>query len=675
MIRLRLIFGGVALLLAVPVALLVRHALDNVEADREARHEALAERLFDEMERELTVWLRQEEDRPYDHYRFLYFPAGAAEPLRSPLADGPDAPFVLAHFQIEPEGAVSSPLWPVDPDRAAEALGWRMAPGQEIRRDEILALLTDLVLRRAPPGTSADGSAAERVASGQGKGAPAVEDGVAGEGSGADLLSRRQLALARLRDVPAEDLLSRLNRGQQSRQGRTTKVQQSQVANVLDFTQAPALPEGLDDAEAFTGESAAGLVEVSLEPMVGRGLAGSGVLLYRTVVIGDRAYRQGMVIDGPSLVDWLQAQVLAPGLAERSAASRLGAESYGGLDSFDRRRPTEPAPGGVEVGWSAGTQGGPAEPVGEGLEEAVQTASAPSAGIPFGSERIAFRHRFAEPFSSVEARLEMDPLPTLPAALYIHFLAGLLGLVGTVGLLALYRTVAVRLAFAERRSNFVSAVTHELKTPLTAIRMYGEMLRDGVVPEEGRRHDYYRILTAEAERLTRLIDNVLELSRLEKQTHDFDLRCGDPREVLAEVAEILTPHAEEEGFELRIEDNGPANARFDRDALAQVVFNLVDNAIKYAGSAVDRTVLLSSIAGEGRVRLTVADRGPGIGREHLKMVFEPFYRGENELTRRAQGTGIGLSLVQGLVSQMGGTVRGRNRDGGGFEVTLELPAA
>jgi signal transduction histidine kinase len=231
------------------------------------------------------------------------------------------------------------------------------------------------------------------------------------------------------------------------------------------------------------------------------------------------------------------------------------------------------------------------------------------------------------------------------------------------------------MAFAERRNNFASAVTHELKTPLTAIRMYGEMLRDGLVADDVHRQDYYRILTAEAERLTRLIHNVLELSRLEKQTRRFDLRAGDPREALAAVAEVLGPHAEQKGFVLELDDDGPAEAIYDRDALAQVLFNLVDNAVKYAEGAEDRRVELRCTNGDDRVRLSVADRGPGVARKHLRMVFEPFYRGEDELTRRTKGTGIGLSLVQGLVEQMGGTVRGRNRDGGGFEVTLDLPAA
>lgn len=630
--RLRLAFATITLLLLVPVGLLVRHALDNLETERLGREQAVAERVFDEMERELTSWLRLEEDRPFGHYRYLFIPEGPAEPHpdRSPLADGPDVPFVLAHFQVDPDGTVSSPLWPVDADRAASALGWRMDALQETRRDEILGLLTDLVLRRTPPGS----------------GARARAKGDDGGGSS---------------DLDDPNLLSRLNRGLQSRQGRTTRVEQSQALNVLDFTQKSAkkrppspledpssIPEGEDEPPPDLFR----FVSVSLEPMVGRHLEGNGLLLYRTVVIEDRAYRQGMVIDGPALVDWLGKQVLAPPplAAKRDFTTLYRTASSSVSDPAESMRPE-----GAEVSW---------------WSEAEDMALDPRVG-----EGGPFRHRFAEPFGSVAAEVRLDPLPRLPATLYIYSLAALLGLTATLGFYALYRTVAVEMAFAERRNNFASAVTHELKTPLTAIRMYGEMLRDGLVADDDHRQDYYRILTAEAERLTRLIHNVLELSRLEKQTRRFELRSGDPRDALAAVAEVLGPHAEQKGFVLELDDDGPAEAIFDRDALAQVLFNLVDNAVKYAEGAEDRRVELRCSGLGDRVRLSVADRGPGVARKHLRTIFEPFYRGEDELTRRTKGTGIGLSLVQGLVEQMGGTVRGRNRDGGGFEVIIDLPAA
>jgi len=235
--------------------------------------------------------------------------------------------------------------------------------------------------------------------------------------------------------------------------------------------------------------------------------------------------------------------------------------------------------------------------------------------------------------------------------------------------------VAVAVAFAERRSDFVAAVSHELKTPLTAIRMYGEMLRDGIVPSDAKRQEYYRHITAESERLSRLINNVLEFARLEKGTRDVALTTGAVEPVVREAVELVRPHVEAEGFALRLESDGALPpVRFERDALLQVLFNLIDNAVKYTGDGAKRIGLRLARDGDA-VRIVVRDHGPGVPARHLAYVFEPFYRGEHELTRRSKGTGLGLALVRGLVERMGGRVRGRNDPDGGFEVTIALAGA
>jgi signal transduction histidine kinase len=275
----------------------------------------------------------------------------------------------------------------------------------------------------------------------------------------------------------------------------------------------------------------------------------------------------------------------------------------------------------------------------------------------------------------VAALLRLEPLPELSATAWIYALSLLLTLASTVGLFALYKMVAVVVEFAERRANFVSAVTHELKTPLTSIRMYGEMLRDGVVADDTKRQGYYATITAEAERLTRLLQNVLELGRLEKGNRVMSFSVAPVADVLDDVVAVLGPHAGKLGFELRldVEEDLP-QVRYDRDALVQVMLNLVDNALKYSKEAADKEVVLSCrrAADGGGVDLTVTDHGPGVAREYLGKIFEPFYRGEDEMTRRTKGTGIGLSLVQGLVERMNGSVTGRNLGRGGFEVRISL---
>jgi signal transduction histidine kinase len=206
--------------------------------------------------------------------------------------------------------------------------------------------------------------------------------------------------------------------------------------------------------------------------------------------------------------------------------------------------------------------------------------------------------------------------------------------------------------------------------------MYGEMLRDGIVPSEAKRDEYYRHITTESERLSRLINNVLELARIEKGTRDVALIAGPVAPVLDEIAELARPHLAGQGFTLEVAsapDLPPV--RYERDALMQVLWNLIDNAVKYAGGAARKQIELRCEREGDRVVLSVRDHGSGVPPRHLTKIFEPFYRGENELTRRTKGTGIGLALVRGLAERMGATVSGRNVPDGGFEVQLAFRAA
>lgn len=286
-----------------------------------------------------------------------------------------------------------------------------------------------------------------------------------------------------------------------------------------------------------------------------------------------------------------------------------------------------------------------------------------------------FDHRFAEPFSAIVTRLDLAPLDDQGAADLLYAFAAVLALAIVLGLYALYRMTAVRVRFAERRNNFVAAVSHELKTPLTAIRMYGEMLRDGMVEDDGKRQQYYQTITAETERLSRLINNVLELSRLERRERPVQLIAADVTPLVREVVEVFRPHAQQAGFELELgAEPGLPPARFDRDALTQVLFNLLDNALKYGGAAQRKIEVVCMRSEQGGVCVTVVDQGQGVADSQLRAIFEPFYRVQNELTRTQQGTGIGLALVHGLCARMQGQVEGRNLRPG-FEVRVTLQGA
>jgi signal transduction histidine kinase len=280
-------------------------------------------------------------------------------------------------------------------------------------------------------------------------------------------------------------------------------------------------------------------------------------------------------------------------------------------------------------------------------------------------------HRFAPPFDSVTGTLRLRPLEEPAESALLGRLGLLLAVCVLGGLYAVYRMTATQIQFAERRGNFVSAVTHELKTPLTAIRMYSEMLEQGLVEDPNKQHEYHRTITSESERLSRLINNVLELSRIE-QRRTLPLREGDIRHVVREAVEVLRPHAEREGFTLETDlAESLPSVSYEPDALRQVLFNLIDNALKYGKEADEKRITVRCEPHRGGVRLVVRDRGPGVQPEHLQSIFEPFFRGERELVRKHPGTGIGLALVKGMVQGMHGRVSGHNVERG-FEVWVEL---
>jgi signal transduction histidine kinase len=206
--------------------------------------------------------------------------------------------------------------------------------------------------------------------------------------------------------------------------------------------------------------------------------------------------------------------------------------------------------------------------------------------------------------------------------------------------------------------------------------MYGEMLRDGMVTDDATRQEYYATITAEGERLTRLINNVMEHGKLRRGQRHAHLTRGDAAAVVREVLELMRPHIEREGFAVQLTaSDALPEVQLDVDALKQMLFNVIDNALKYGrGDAAGRIDVACAADSSGGVLVSVRDYGRGVSESQLHAVFEPFFRGESELTRRQQGTGLGLALVRDLVALMRGSVHGQNR-APGFEVQISLRAS
>lgn len=221
---------------------------------------------------------------------------------------------------------------------------------------------------------------------------------------------------------------------------------------------------------------------------------------------------------------------------------------------------------------------------------------------------------------------------------------------------------------SEKKTSFVSNVSHELKTPLTSIRLCAEMLSEGRAKDDAAKERYLGVITKESERLTRLVDNVLDFGRLEQNRRKYDLANVDLRDVVRDAAESQRSRVEAAGMELSVDVAAEAAIRrVDRDAVSQIVVNLVDNAVKYAADGKRLDVRVDSNGAA-----IVADRGPGVPRRDRERVFERFYRCDSSLAAKSSGSGLGLSIARRLAEGMGGSLVCGAREGGGAEFRLEF---
>jgi signal transduction histidine kinase len=212
------------------------------------------------------------------------------------------------------------------------------------------------------------------------------------------------------------------------------------------------------------------------------------------------------------------------------------------------------------------------------------------------------------------------------------------------------------LSLSDRRAAFVSAVTHEMRTPLTTFRMYTEMLSDGMVAEQSR-DDYVAVLRSEADRLAHMVENVLAYARLEQAPGAAMPQEFRVREMLARSMPRLEMRAEQAGMQILLEADeqaGDAVCKGAASVVEQILLNLVDNACKYAVSAEDRRILVDVTCTDGAVVLNLRDHGPGIAIDERKRIFRPFHKSAREAAETAPGVGLGLALSRRLARAFGG---------------------
>jgi signal transduction histidine kinase len=293
------------------------------------------------------------------------------------------------------------------------------------------------------------------------------------------------------------------------------------------------------------------------------------------------------------------------------------------------------------------------------------------------SGTLLYRTPLSQPLDPMELVFTISRLPVGPGAGVINWIAVVLILILVIGLYLMYRTGLRQLQLTQQQQDFVSAVSHELKTPLTSIRMYGEMLQEDWASEE-KKKGYYHLIVGESERLTRLINNVLQLARFSRNAIQTSLRQTTLKELIDISRSAVATPVQSAGFTLDIHcdaETGSTVLLADTDHIVQIMINLVDNALKFSANADHKSIELGcEQQANGEVHISIRDHGPGIPKDQMKKIFTLFYRAENELTRETVGTGIGLSLVNQLMREMNGKVDVQNASPGARFVLIFPPA-
>jgi signal transduction histidine kinase len=231
----------------------------------------------------------------------------------------------------------------------------------------------------------------------------------------------------------------------------------------------------------------------------------------------------------------------------------------------------------------------------------------------------------------------------------------------------------------EMKSNFVSSVSHELRAPIASVRLMAEGLERGKIAESDKRQEYYRFIVQECRRLSSLIENVLDFSRIEQGRKQYELEPANAVALAEQTVKLMQAYAEEPQIKISLQVTGePVPVEMDSKAMQQALVNLIDNAIKHSpkGSKISVGVEFphaTSNTQHDPIRLWVEDHGEGIPPSEHEKIFERFYRLGSELRRETQGVGIGLSIVKHIVEAHGGKIIVRSAVGQGSRLTIELP--
>ncbi|CAD7837957.1 MAG: Sensory box histidine kinase [Olavius algarvensis Gamma 3 endosymbiont] len=676
--RLRLMLVFFFLALAIPTAILVYQAYGQLKWEAFYQHQRLARELSRRIDSGFRDLIEREEKRPISDYEFLNVTGSddTAFLQRSPLSEFPrqaDTPGLLGYFQVDGSGRLRTPIVP-----AANASNYGISSVELQQREQQEGRIRGILDQNRLVGKSDVAAAPLAVPTAESAPAPALDrlqtkteitpqlrtdsmlpmsesDGasssiamddsdVQGQAAFDELTTRKQLAPAksrapvdRVKDLRLEDRYEVESFAAPELQEMEAKTQAKAKRSRKEQVNLPrAVAEEAVSLESNTGASADAEIPASepllnqqairiqtfeseVEPMEFALLDSGHFVLFRRVWHQDERYVQGVLFDQPGFFE----RLIAPAFRESELASmsRLIVAYRGAiLRSFAADYSRLYRPGSAQE-----------------------------------TNELLYQARLIAPFGDIELIYTLARLPVGAGGKVILWSALVLAVVLVGGCFMLLRLGQRQLALARQQQDFVSAVSHELKTPLTSIRMYGEMLREGWADEQ-KRKTYYDFIFHEAERLTRLINNVLQLARMSRNEQAANLSPVTVSDALAELKPRLESQLEPSGFELEISGAAEVDGqsiRIDIDWFLQIFINLVDNAVKFSANASTKRVDIEyRQLRDGRLQFSVRDFGPGIAPDQMKKIFRLFYRSENELTRETVGTGIGLALVQQLASAM-----------------------
>lgn len=620
--RLRLQFLAFFILLAGALAFLLTYAYNQINKEENRLWQGIAENVYNQMQAKISEFLLEEDRRSFSHYRYFYIPGAqvAQTPALnvSPLSKLPrnDPRGLVGYFQIDPDGTFHTPYLPSNPDRPTI--------------DNLMERkLLESKLKQIVKNLEKDENLSQSRKGVDKKTRPKISSGYRRRGDRSSIYPNPLVQKKRHKQMPASVPDTSADGGVQD--GEADELEQEVTSNIVQYQTFLEQKAALDTAaKGLAGgeDLPAKPPSIFTDPFRARLIDWKNIVFYRKVWADQKMYIQGFVIRLADFYDWLM------GLSFEN--SQLPQFSLSLIKWEDR---TLARSGNGELNGTA--------------------------------THTLFQRNLGYPLNRFTWKVAYKRLPHTTSRTVLNILTALLAVIATGGLYLIYRSTATQVALSQKRQDFVSAVTHELKTPLTSIRMYSEMLRDDWVRDEAKKKEYYDSMTKEGDRLSRLIDNVLQLAQLEKKNYRYNIITASPDKDFWAISRELGSLVEQQGFAWKATAGKDVpEISYDPEALKQILITLIDNSLKFSSEA-DNKVIEMGLKQEGdHVVWSIADRGPGVPPKELAKIFRKFYRLENEITRRTKGTGIGLAMAKMLAAGMGAQIEAKNRKGGGIKICL-----